>query len=142
MAYLICKLGGGNTIDYPLPPRPITIGRSVQADLQISDERISRIHCGIRPEGSEFVVKDLGSTNGTWVNDRKVQEARLKFGDVVRVGHTVLQLEPKPRQRATSRLPDVIEVELPSESFSESMQQISKEAIRSPQRPASPSSAD
>lgn len=138
MAYLICKLSGGNTIDFALPSRPITIGRSLQADFQVPDERISRIHCGIRAEGGTFIVKDLGSTNGTWVNDRRIQEARLKFGDVIRVGHTVLEFEEKPRQKATSRLADVIEVELISESLSDSMHRLTEEATRQRSRPEQP----
>src|ERR1041384_6825875 len=125
MAYLICQLGGGNYVDFPLPSKPLTIGRSPQADLQVADERISRIHCGIRLEGDTFVIKDLGSTNGTFVNDSRVQESRLKFGDTIRVGHTLLTFESTPRQQATSKLPQVIEVELPASSFAESMQQLS-----------------
>ena len=140
MAYLICKASGGNTIDFALPSKPITVGRSSQADLLIPDERVSRIHCGLRSEGGSFIIKDLGSTNGTWVNDRRIQEARLKLGDSIRVGQTILELSTKPRQKATSRLPEVIEVELPSESYSESMHKLSEEASRRPQRPQQPGS--
>lgn len=140
MAFLICQLGGGNYVDFELPAKPLTIGRSPQADLQIADERISRIHCGIRFENATFIVKDLGSTNGTWVNDVRIQEARLRFGDVIRVGHTMLAFESKPRGQATSKLPQVIEVELPARSFSEAMHQLSDEAARTPPPPSQPPS--
>lgn len=135
MAFLICQLGGGNHIDYEMPVKPVTIGRSSQADLQIADERISRIHCGIRPEGDTFVVKDLGSTNGTWVNDERIQETRLRFGDTIRVGHSLLLFEARPRQQATSKLPDILEVELPARPFADSMQQLANEASRAPGNP-------
>lgn len=138
MAFLICQMGGGNYVDFELPPKPLTIGRSPQADLQIADERISRIHCGIRFESGTFILKDLGSTNGTWVNESRVQEARLRFGDAIRVGHFMLSFESKPRGQATSRLPQVIEVELPAKSFSEAMHQLSDEAVRAPQPSATP----
>ena len=130
MAFLICQLGGGNHVDVELPSRLLTIGRSREADLQIADERISRIHCGIRLEGDRYVLRDLGSTNGTFVNDQRInKETRLQFGDTIKVGHTVLAFESKPRQQATSKMREVIEVELPAQSYAEAMQQLSDEAI-------------
>jgi len=135
MAFLILRLGGGNSVDYELPSRPLTIGRAPAADLQIADEKISRIHCGIRPEGNAFLIKDLGSTNGTWVNDHRVREATLRFGDSIRLGHTVLAFESEPRQHSTAKLPDVIEIELPNGSFSEAMQRLAEQATRASQHP-------
>lgn len=72
---------------------PLTIGRSQDADIPVADDRVSRIHCGIRYSDGDFVLKDLGSSNGTYVNDEKVQTATLKPGDRIRVGSTVLRLE-------------------------------------------------
>lgn len=141
MAYLICKLGAGNCVDMEIPPRPFTIGRSSEADLQIVDERISRIHCGVRAEGDAYIIKDLGSTNGTWVNDRRIQEVRLRFGDTIRVGHTVIAFESQPRQQATSKLPEVMEVELPSAPFSENLQRLADEAIQANRPPSPPPAA-
>ena len=75
------------------------------------------------------MVKDLGSTNGTFVNDQRVKEARLQFGDTVKIGHTVLAFESKPRRKATSKMREVIEIELPDRSYAEAMHQLSDEAI-------------
>ncbi len=72
---------------------PLTIGRSQDADIPVADERVSRIHCGIRYRDGEFVLKDLGSRNGTYLNDEKVQTATLKPGDRIRVGSTVMRME-------------------------------------------------
>ena len=135
MAYLIFQLGGGGHVDYEVPAKPLTIGRSPDADLQIGDEKISRLHCGIRPEGGAFVIKDFGSTNGTFVNDQKIKETSLKFGDTIRIGHTMLMFQAEARKHATSRLPEVIEVELPDQPFSKAMQQLADEATRAGQRP-------
>jgi pSer/pThr/pTyr-binding forkhead associated (FHA) protein len=135
MAYLIFQMGGGNHVDYEVPARPLTIGRSPEADLQIGDEKISRLHCGIRAEGDVFIIKDFGSTNGTFVNDQKIHESNLKFGDTIRIGHTMLLFQAEARKHATARIPEVIEVELPDQPFSKAMQQLADEATRASQRP-------
>ena len=71
---------------------PLTIGRSPQSEVQIDQESVSRNHCRIRFEHGEFLVHDLGSTNGTYVNDNLVQEeARLRHGDQLKVGRTILK---------------------------------------------------
>jgi diguanylate cyclase (GGDEF)-like protein len=71
---------------------PLIIGRSPQSDIQIDQESVSRNHCRIRFTGSEFLVGDLGSTNGTYVNDDLVQnEGRLRHGDQLKVGRTILK---------------------------------------------------
>lgn len=140
MAFLVFQLGSGNRVDFELPIKPLTIGRSGQADLQIVDEKISRIHCGIRAEGEAFIIKDFTSTNGTWVNDQRVREATLRFGDTIRLGNTLLAFQSEARQHSTSKLPEVIEVELPNQPFSEAMHQLAEEASRVTQlRPTLPS---
>lgn len=129
-------------MDFELPSRPLTIGRASQSDLQIADEKISRIHCGIRAEADAFMIKDLGSTNGTWVNDQRIREAILKFGDRIRVGNTVLAFESEPRHHSTSKLPEILEVELPDQPFSEAMHKLVEQATRIPPRsPTSPPSS-
>lgn len=71
---------------------PLMIGRSPQSQVQIDQESVSRNHCRIRFSGGEFLVRDLGSTNGTYVNDDLVQEeARLRHGDQLKVGRTILK---------------------------------------------------
>jgi pSer/pThr/pTyr-binding forkhead associated (FHA) protein len=141
MAYLVFQLAGGNHVDFELPPRPITIGRSPQADLQIADEKTSRIHCGIRPEGDSFILRDLGSTNGTWVNDQRIREVILRFGDRLRLGGTLVSIESEPLQRGTSKLPEEIEVVLPDQPFAEAMQQLAEEATRVRRHPPTSPSA-
>ena len=71
---------------------PLIIGRSPQNQIQIDQESVSRRHCHIRFSGSEFLVSDLGSTNGTYVNDDLVEaEGRLRHGDQLKVGRTILK---------------------------------------------------
>ncbi len=71
---------------------PLIIGRSPKCDIQVDQESVSRNHCRIRFEGGEFLVRDLGSTNGTYVNDDVVSEdGRLRHGDQLKVGRTILK---------------------------------------------------
>jgi len=72
---------------------PLTIGRSKDADIPIPDEKVSRLHCGIRFEDGEYIVKDLGSRNGTYLNDKQIVMEKLKPGDRVRVGSAILKVE-------------------------------------------------
>ena len=69
---------------------PLVIGRSPQCEVHVDQESVSRNHCQIRFEGSEFLVRDLGSTNGTYVNDDPFEgDVRLRHGDQLKVGRTI-----------------------------------------------------
>ena len=73
-----------------MEPR-VVLGRSRDAGVRISDVNISRKHAEVRQEGTTFWVVDLGSTNGTLVNDEAVRERRLEDGDRITIGATVLE---------------------------------------------------
>jgi hypothetical protein len=66
------------------------IGRGEEADVQLTDTGVSRRHAEVRLVGDTVEVHDLGSTNGTWVNGRRVETASLRDGDRVTVGTTDL----------------------------------------------------
>ena len=68
----------------------LSIGRAPTNDVSVPDTSVSSEHCRVRPEGGIFVVHDLKSTNGTFVNGRRVKRHALIEGDEVRVGETVL----------------------------------------------------
>jgi pSer/pThr/pTyr-binding forkhead associated (FHA) protein len=70
-----------------------TIGRAVRADFVVDVPLVSRLHCRITADDTGIDVFDLGSTNGTFVNDRRVQKARLVVGDRLRVGRLELAVE-------------------------------------------------
>jgi two-component system, cell cycle response regulator len=75
---------------YDLDRPEIIIGRSSKADIQVDQESVSRSHAKIAC-GEEIVIRDLGSTNGTWVNDRQVEEHALRDGDLVKIGRTIFK---------------------------------------------------
>jgi pSer/pThr/pTyr-binding forkhead associated (FHA) protein len=72
---------------------PLTIGRSQEADIPIVDDKVSRLHCGIRYENDEYVLKDLGSRNGTYLNEVKIERHPIHIGDKIRVGSAILKIE-------------------------------------------------
>ena len=78
-----------------LGPEPFLIGRTEEGDGALAgDPEISRSHAEIREEDGDWVVEDLDSTNGTFVNGRKIDSpTRIKPGDTLRVGTSTLHVE-------------------------------------------------
>jgi hypothetical protein len=66
------------------------IGRGTDADIRLPDTGVSRKHVDVVLEGGVATVEDLGSTNGTLVNGRRISRQPLADGDVIRIGHSVL----------------------------------------------------
>lgn len=83
----------GDGRDVELSDKPLTIGRSADADVLVLDEKASRVHCGIRFSDGAFYIKDLKSKNGTFVNDKQVDLHQLRAGDRIRIGSTTFMFE-------------------------------------------------
>lgn len=78
----------------------VIIGRDAAADFAINDERLSRRHASLTRDGNGFVMVDLKSLNGSYVNGRRWPSHRLQDGDSVRLGGTVFRFfDGQPRQR-------------------------------------------
>jgi diguanylate cyclase (GGDEF)-like protein len=75
----------------PLGPEPTIIGRSSKCEMQIDQEAVSRNHCRISFTGKTWTIRDLGSTNGTYVNDELADEVNLRDGDQLKVGRTIMK---------------------------------------------------
>ena len=70
-----------------LPRSMKTMGRAARADFIVDAPLVSRLHCRVSLDARDRLdVEDLGSTNGTWVNGRKVKRAPLGAGDKLKVG--------------------------------------------------------
>ena len=67
------------------------IGRSSKADVQIDQEAVSRNHCKIINTGNAVLLRDMGSTNGTYVNDEMIDEYVLRDGDFIKVGRCIFK---------------------------------------------------
>ena len=96
----------GTRTRHPFRHPRTRVGRARDNDLSLSDDGVSHQHCEFVAERGFLVVRDLGSQNGTWVNERRGPQARLRDGDVVRIGNTRIQifLEGKVK-RPGRRLP-------------------------------------
>ncbi len=87
MSKLILKTIRGDTPGVTLSHKPVSIGRGHDNAIRLRDEKASRNHCIIEPDGKGgFTVRDLQSRNGTKVNDLKVSHSPLRAGDVLRIG--------------------------------------------------------
>jgi hypothetical protein len=77
--------------EVPIDRDTMVIGRLQGSEVEIEDPGASRRHAEIRKDGTEFVLVDLGSTNGTLVNDSPVSEQVLQDGDRITIGRTVIE---------------------------------------------------
>jgi hypothetical protein len=78
---------------FELPTATATsLGRGPENDIVVSDSAVSGQHCRIQPEGGRFVLHDLQSTNGTFVNERRIGRQLLSEGDVIRLGDTWIEI--------------------------------------------------
>jgi hypothetical protein len=71
----------------------ITVGRAPNSDIVLDEPFVSSTHARLRPRDQVYVVEDLGSTNGTFVNEKAVTEAPLRLDARLRIGETVFRYE-------------------------------------------------
>lgn len=83
---LVVEKGPRTGMTYVLPTGNITVGRHPESDIFLNDVTVSRQHCRFVISESEMSVEDSGSTNGTYVNDARVDKTPLSPGDEVLVG--------------------------------------------------------
>lgn len=89
LRFISGKYQGG---EFPLRPhREIVIGRSSDLDMVLVEDMVSRKHAKIVTDEKGVSIQDLGSTNGTFVNDEPVRERTLDDGDRITIGETVLE---------------------------------------------------
>ena len=70
-----------------------TVGRAPRADFILDVALVSRLHCRLTAADDQLEVMDLKSTNGTFVNDKRVEKAKLAKGDRLRVGRVELTVD-------------------------------------------------
>ncbi|MFQ5805145.1 MAG: FHA domain-containing protein [Phycisphaerae bacterium] len=86
--------------EFPLSATKTVIGRRQDCDLRIPTRDVSRRHCEIGPgeKRSDVIIRDLGSSNGTYVNGKRIAEAKLQPGDRLMIGPVtfVVRIDGKP----------------------------------------------
>lgn len=83
------KFADGKQGEFPLSEKT-SLGRHPNNTLRLVDREVSKEHCVIERVGSTFLLRDLNSSNGTFVNGRKVRELRLRDGDEIALGNSRL----------------------------------------------------
>jgi DNA-binding NtrC family response regulator len=78
---------------------PIVVGRDAGAQIVVADPEVSAIHCELRAVSEGILVRDLGSTNGTYVGPLRVHEAVITVTSEVTVGRTKILIEPTAKRR-------------------------------------------
>ncbi|HOX02284.1 MAG TPA: FHA domain-containing protein [Candidatus Paceibacterota bacterium] len=113
MAKLVVLTEGFAGRSYDLKGEKTTIGRVEDNAFQIPEPSVSSHHCEIQFRGADCMVRDLDSTNGTFINGERVKEAALKPGQVLQLGGIQLRFEDekgaaaKPKQVVESTHPGV-----------------------------------
>jgi len=99
LRFISGKYQGG---EFPLKMnRQVTIGRSSELDMVLVEDMVSRKHAKITVGPGKVLIEDLGSTNGTFVNGEKIRQARLKEGDRILIGTSILKLVQREAGAAT-----------------------------------------
>ncbi len=90
-AALVVIYGNDLGRKFNLAQPSMVIGRSSKSDLQIDQESVSRSHAKLVNTGKTIILRDLGSTNGTYVNDELIDEYVLRDGDFIKLGRTIFK---------------------------------------------------
>ena len=100
----------GQRKDFPLKQGKVVVGRQDTCDYRIPHNQISREHCEFEMAGDDVILRDLESRNGTFVNNKRIAEIRLRAGDHVVIGPVVFTVqidgEPADLKPVRKRLED------------------------------------
>lgn len=87
---LVLRVGPSPGKVYPLLKTEISLGRDINNEIVINDAEISRKHSILKLVGNGYVIEDLGSTNGTWINEQRISgQYQLSHGDMIRLGDNI-----------------------------------------------------
>ncbi|MBN2044691.1 MAG: FHA domain-containing protein [Anaerolineales bacterium] len=87
---LVLRVGPSPGKVFPLMKNEVTIGRDINNEIVINDAEVSRKHCRLTMAEDSFSIEDLGSTNGTWINERRISGRHiLRNGETVRLGDNI-----------------------------------------------------
>lgn len=102
MARLIISLKDAPSTTHELTADRTTVGRVDENDVVVADASVSGSHCEIIKNGEDFILKDLGSTNGTFINGRRIEEERLQPGTKLKLGEISATFEAEGMTQSAS----------------------------------------
>jgi pSer/pThr/pTyr-binding forkhead associated (FHA) protein len=97
-ALLVMQRGPSAGARFLLDADRTTAGRATSADIFLDDVTVSRKHVEFVREGTGFVVRDVGSLNGTYVNLDRIEQRQLRAGDEVQIGKFRMTFYPSPHR--------------------------------------------
>ena len=95
MAKLVLLSAGMTGRTHDLKTEKTTVGRVEDNSFQIAEPSVSSHHCEVLVRGNDVIIRDLNSTNGTFINGEKVSESVLKPGQILRLGQIEMRLEDR-----------------------------------------------
>ncbi len=101
MPYLRVYLNNSLLDQFELTDGPLTIGRAPDNDIVLDNPGVSSRHATVEPRGSAYVLLDNNSTNGTFINSKRIKEQELAFRDEIQVYNFVLKYMPRARLATT-----------------------------------------
>src|ERR1041384_6131571 len=93
MASVTVIFGGHEQKSYPIDKARVVVGREPKCEIHIDNLGISREHCAFSQRGDAYLVQDLNSSNGTYVNGRKITEHFLNNDDEIVIGKYMLKFK-------------------------------------------------
>ena len=95
---ILCLLGEDGAVvqRWDVGDQPVAIGRDETADVTIEDASLSRRHFMIWREGEAYLIKDLNSRNGTWVDGQSAKGTKLHQNDCILAGRTIFLFQERP----------------------------------------------
>jgi DNA-binding NtrC family response regulator len=93
----VARTEGG--VEVPIDVDPVVVGRDEGAQIRLADPEVSAVHCELRAVNEGVLVRDLGSTNGTFVGTLRIREAMITAKCELTVGQTRITIEPSGKQR-------------------------------------------
>lgn len=113
MGFLLVVMRGRSKVSaHKLGPGSSVVGRQEGCQLQVKSSQVSRRHCELTEVGGKLVVKDLGSSNGTLINGKKVEGSQpLEPGDTLTVGNVTFRVERSDVAGPARKASDTAEVE-------------------------------
>jgi pSer/pThr/pTyr-binding forkhead associated (FHA) protein len=109
MAKLVLLSAGMTGRTHELKVDKTTIGRLEDNMFQIAEPSVSSHHCEVLLRGNDVIIKDLNSTNGTFINGEKIAESPIKPGQILRLGQIEMRLETDaPAPQAPKKLTETM----------------------------------
>lgn len=91
--------GASGSISYPINQTITLVGRDDEADWLLESRQVSRKHCILVDSGDFLLVRDLASTNGTFINGKRTHAGKLKEGDTLSLGEISFKVQKVPTQK-------------------------------------------